>query len=158
MLATVVFTDIVDSTQAAAELGDRRWQEILDGHDLLVRRQLSRFHGREVKTLGDGFLAVFDGPARAVLCACAIRDSARSQGISVRIGIHTGEVEKRGDDISGIAVNFGARVAACAHANEVLASHAVPPVIVGSGIEFEDRGEQNLRGVPGTWKVFAVKG
>jgi pimeloyl-ACP methyl ester carboxylesterase len=156
LLATILFTDIVDSTRTAAAVGNRRWQEIIDGHDLLVRRQLGRFRGREVKTLGDGFLAVFDGPARAVLCGCAIRDSARSLGVSVRVGIHTGEVEQRGEDISGLAVNIGARVAGNAGTNEVLVSHAVPPLVVGSGLEFEDRGEHELKGVPGMWRLFAV--
>ena len=157
VLATVLFTDIVGSTERATELGDRRWRDLLDSHDEAVRRQLERFRGREVNTIGDAFLATFDGPGRAILCACAIRDAVRALGIEVRAGLHTGEVELRGDDVAGVAVHIGARVAALAGPSEVLVSGAVPPLIVGSGIGFEDRGEHELKGVPGTWRLYAVQ-
>jgi len=156
VLATVVFTDIVGSTQRAAELGDRRWRELLDAHDRLVRRQLERFRGREVNTVGDGFVATFDGPGRAIECACAIRDAVQALGIEVRAGLHTGEIEVRGSDIAGMAVHIGARVAASAEPSEVLVSGAVPPLVVGSGIEFNDRGEHELKGVPGSWHLYSV--
>ena len=156
VLATVLFTDIAGSTERAAELGDHRWRELLDAHDRAVRRQLERFRGREVNTAGDGFLATFDGPGRAIECACAIRDAVRALGVEVRAGLHTGEVEVRGDDVAGMAVHIGARVAASAAPGEVLVSSAVPPLVVGSGIEFNDRGERELKGVPGTWRLFAV--
>ena len=158
VLSTVLFTDIVGSTERAAELGDRRWRDLLDSHDETVRRQLERFRGREVNTVGDGFLATFDGPGRAILCACAIRDAVRALGIEVRAGLHTGEIELRGDDIAGVAVHIGARVAATAGPGEVLVSGAVPPLVAGSGIEFEDRGEHELKGVPGMWRLYAVAG
>jgi class 3 adenylate cyclase len=154
VLATVLFTDIVGSTELAAELGDRRWRDLLDSHDETVRRQLERFRGREVNTVGDGFLATFDGPGRAILCAFAIRDALRALGIEVRADLHTGEVELRGDDVAGVAVHIGARVAAIAGAGEVLVSGAVPPLVAGSGIEFMDRGERQLKGVPGSWKLY----
>jgi class 3 adenylate cyclase len=157
VLATVLFTDIVASTERATELGDRRWRDVLDAHDEAVRRQLERFRGREVNTVGDGFLATFDGPGRAILCASAIRDAVRALGIEVRAGLHTGEIELRGDDVAGVAVHIGARVAAFAAPGEVLVSGAVPPLIAGSGIEFDDRGEHELKGVPGTWHLYAVK-
>lgn len=157
VLATVLFTDIVDSTATAAELGDRRWRALLDAHDAAVRRQLARFGGREVNTAGDGFLVTFDGPGRAIRCARAICDAVRSVGLEVRAGLHTGEVEVRGDDVAGLAVHIGARVAANASANEVLVSSAVPPLVAGSGIEFDDRGEHELKGVPGAWRLFAVR-
>jgi class 3 adenylate cyclase len=157
VLATVLFTDIVGSTQRAAELGDRRWRDLLDAHDRAVRRQLERFRGREVNTAGDGFLASFDGPGRAIECACAIRDAVRALGIEVRAGLHTGEIEVRGDDVAGMAVHIGARVAALAGPSEVLVSGGVPPLVAGSGIAFNDRGEHELKGVPGTWKLFAVQ-
>lgn len=156
VLATVLFSDIVDSTGRAAELGDRRWKDLLDRHDQAVRRQLDRFKGREVATRGDGFLATFDGPGRAIRCAFAIRDSVRELGLEIRVGLHTGEIELRGDDVAGMAVHIGARVAASADAGDVLVSGAVPPLVAGSGIAFEDRGEHELKGVPGTWKLFAV--
>jgi class 3 adenylate cyclase len=158
VLATVLLTDIVDSTKHAAELGDRRWKDLLDKHDGAVRRQLERFGGREIDTAGDGFLATFDGPGRAIRCACAIRDVVSALGIEVRAGMHTGEIERRGDDIAGIAVHIGARVSALAGPGEVVVSSAVPPLVAGSGIEFEDRGEHELKGVPGTWRLFAVRG
>jgi class 3 adenylate cyclase len=157
VLATVLFTDIVGSTERATELGDRRWRDLLDSHDEIVRRQLERFRGREVNTIGDSFLATFDGPGRAILCACAIRDAVRALGIEVRAGLHTGEVELRGDDVAGVAVHIGARVATIAGPGEVLVSGAVPPLVAGSGIAFEDRGERELKGVPGTWRLYAVE-
>ena len=158
VLATVLFTDIVDSTQRAVELGDQRWKELLTKHDAQVRRQLERFQGREVNTTGDGFVATFDGPARAIRCATAIRDAVRSIGLEVRAGLHTGEVEVRGDDISGIAVHLAARVAAAAGAGEVLVSRTVVDLVAGSGLEFAARGQHVLKGVPGEWELFAVEG
>jgi class 3 adenylate cyclase len=158
VLATVLFTDIVGSTERAAELGDRRWRDLLDSHDRTVRRQLERFRGREVDNAGDGFLATFDGPGRAIECACAIRDAVRALGIEVRVGLHTGEIEVRGDDVAGMAVHIGARVAALASANEVLVSRTVTDLVAGSGIEFSDCGEHELKGVPGTWCLYAVDG
>lgn len=156
VLATVLFTDIVNSTAQAAAVGDRAWGTRLERHDSMIRRQLERFRGREVKTMGDGFLAVFDGPARAIQCASAIRDGARQLGIEVRVGLHAGEVELRGDDIGGMTVNIGARVAALAEGDQILVSRTVVDLVVGSGIEFEDRGEHELKGVPGRWRLFAV--
>jgi class 3 adenylate cyclase len=157
VLATVLFTDIVESTAQTAAMGDRAWRYRLDEHDAMVRRQLGRFRGREIKTMGDGFLATFDGPARAIRCGCAIRDEARQLGIGVRAGLHTGEIELRGDDIGGVAVHIGARVAALAGPAEVLVSRTVTDLVAGSGIGFEDRGEHELKGVPGTWRLFAVQ-
>jgi class 3 adenylate cyclase/pimeloyl-ACP methyl ester carboxylesterase len=156
VLATVLFTDIVDSTAQATALGDRAWRYRLDDHDSMVRRHLGRFRGREIKTMGDGFLATFDGPARAIRCACAIRDEARQLGIALRAGLHTGEIELLGDDIGGVAVNIGSRVAALAGPAEVVVSRTVTDLVAGSGIEFEDRGEHELKGVPGFWRLFAV--
>jgi class 3 adenylate cyclase len=156
VLATVLFTDIVGSTERAGALGDRRWRELLDSRDRMVRRQLQRFRGREVNTVGDGFVATFDGPGRAIECACAIRDALRGLGIEVRAGLHTGEVEVRGTDVAGMAVHIGSRVAASAGPSEVGVSGAVPPLVVGSGIEFMDRGEHKLKGVPGLWRLFSV--
>jgi class 3 adenylate cyclase len=157
VLATVLFTDIVGSTERVAELGDRRWRDLLDSHDRTVRRQLGRFRGQEVNTSGDGFLATFDGPGRAIECACAIRDAVRALGIEVRAGLHTGEIEVRGDDVAGMAVHIGARVSASAGAGEVFASSTVKDLVAGSGIEFDDRGEHDLKGVPGAWRLFAVR-
>jgi len=156
ILATVLFTDIVDSTAKAAELGDKRWRGLLDDHESVVRRHLDRFGGREVKTTGDGFLATFDGPARAVRCARAIAEAVRALGIDVRAGLHSGECELRNGDIGGIAVHIGARVSARADAGEVLVSGTVRDLVIGSGIEFEDRGEQELKGVPGSWRLYSV--
>ena len=156
VLATVLFTDIVGSTDRAADLGDRKWRELLDSHDRAVRRQLERFNGREVNTSGDGFLATFDGPGRAIQCGCAIRDAVRALDIEVRVGLHTGEIEVRGDDVAGIAVHIGARVAALAAASEVLVSGTMPSLVTGSGITFDGRGEHALKGVPGTWRLYAV--
>ena len=156
VLATVLFTDIVDSTRRAADIGDRDWHALLDAHDAVVRAQLVRFRGREVNTSGDGFLAMFDGPQRAIRCAMAIRDSVQSLGIEVRAGLHTGECELRGDDIGGIAVHIGARVSAMAGPNDVLVSSTLRDLVIGSGLEFEDRGAHQLKGVPGEWRLFAV--
>jgi class 3 adenylate cyclase len=156
VLATVLFTDIVDSTRRAAEMGDRDWRALLDAHDAVVRSQLARFRGREVKTSGDGFLATFDGPQRAIRCAIAIRDAVQALGIQVRAGLHTGECEVRGDDIGGIAVHIGARVSGLAGANEVLVSSTLRDLVIGSGLEFEERGTYALKGVPGEWRIFAV--
>ena len=156
VLATVLFTDIVDSTRRAAEMGDRDWRALLDAHDAVVRAQLSRFRGREVNTSGDGFLAMFDGPQRAIRCAMAIRDAVQALGIQVRAGLHTGECEIRGDDIGGIAVHIGARVSALADANDVLVSSTLRDLVIGSGLQFEDRGAHTLKGVPGEWHLFAV--
>jgi class 3 adenylate cyclase len=157
ILATVMFSDIVDSTRQAAELGDRRWRDLLQSIESAVTRELSRFRGRAVKSMGDGFLATFDGPARAIRCATAIRDSARSQfGLEVRSGLHTGEIELIGNDVGGIAVHIGARVGASAGPGEVLVSGTVRDLVAGSGISFEDRGERELKGVPGRWRLFAV--
>jgi class 3 adenylate cyclase len=156
VLATVLFTDIVDSTRRAAEIGDRDWHALLDAHDAVVRSQLARFRGREVNTSGDGFLAMFDGPQRAIRCAMAIRDAVQALGIEVRAGLHTGECEVRGDDIGGIAVHIGARVSALAGANDVLVSSTLRDLVIGSGLEFEERGAHALKGVPGEWRLFAV--
>ena len=156
VLATVLFTDIVDSTRRAAEMGDRDWHALLDAHDAVVRSQLARFRGREVNTSGDSFLAMFDGPQRAIRCAMSIRDAVQALGIEVRAGLHTGECELRGDDIGGIAVHIGARVSALAGPNDVLVSSTLRDLVIGSGIEFEDRGAHQLKGVPGEWRLFAV--
>jgi class 3 adenylate cyclase len=156
VLATVLFTDIVGSTRRAAQMGDRDWHALLDAHDAVVRVQLNRFRGREVNTSGDGFLAMFDGPQRAIRCAMAIRDAVQALGIEVRAGLHTGECEVRGADIGGIAVHIGARVSALAGPNEVLVSGTLRDLVIGSGLEFEDRGAHELKGVPGEWRLFAV--
>ena len=156
VLATVLFTDIVDSTRRAAEIGDRDWHALLDAHDAVVRSQLARFRGREVNTSGDGFLAMFDGPQRAIRCAMAIRDAVQALGIQVRAGLHTGECEVRGEDIGGIAVHIGARVSALAGPNDVLVSSTLRDLVIGSGLEFEERGAHELKGVPGDWHLFAV--
>jgi pimeloyl-ACP methyl ester carboxylesterase len=157
VLATVMFTDIVSSTERAAALGDRRWREVLEGHDEVVRRVLERHRGRQVKSTGDGVLATFDGPARAIRGAEAIAAGVQPLGIEVRTGLHTGEIEVMGDDVGGIAVHTGARVMANAGAGEVLVSQTVKDLVAGSGIEFEDRGARELKGVPGEWRLFAVR-
>ncbi len=156
VLATVLFTDIVGSTERAAEMGDSEWRGLLQRHDQLVRREIDRHRGRAVKSTGDGVLATFDGPARAVRAAESIGDSVRSLGVDVRAGLHTGEVEVLGDDVGGLAVHIGARVMAKADAGEVLVSSTVKDLVVGSGISFEERGEHELKGVPGEWRLFAV--
>jgi class 3 adenylate cyclase len=157
VLATVLFTDIVGSTEKAAALGDRRWRDLLANHHATIRRNVARFRGREIDTAGDGFLATFDGPARGVRCACAIADEIRPLGIDVRAGLHTGECETNGDDLRGIAVHIGARVAALAGPGEVLVSGTVKDLVAGSGLRFIDRGGQALKGVPGEWRIFAVE-
>jgi class 3 adenylate cyclase len=156
VLATVLFTDIVDSTSQAAAVGDSRWREVLDAHDRLVRERLDAYRGREVKTMGDGFLATFDGPARAIHCARSIVERAPSLGIQVRAGVHTGECELVDHDVRGVAVNIGARIGALADGGEVLVSRTVKDLVVGSGLEFEDRGRHELKGVPGSWQLFAA--
>ena len=157
-LATVLFTDIVGSTSHATRLGDTGWTQVLNDHDSLVSRELERHRGRLVKYTGDGILATFDGPGRAVRCAQSIVEGVRFIGIEVRAGVHTGEIEWRGDDVGGIAVHIGQRVCALAGPGEVLVSRTVTDLVVGSGIEFEDRGEYELKGVPGTWRLFSVAG
>ena len=156
VLATVMFTDIVDSTGRAAALGDQAWRNLLAAHHTVVRSQLSRFRGVEVSTAGDGFLATFDGPARAIHCAREIARLVQEHGIEVTAGIHTGEVERVGTDVAGIAVHIGARIAGLAGPGEVLVSGTVRDLVAGSGLEFTDRGSHELRGVPGEWRVFAA--
>jgi len=157
VLATVLFTDIVASTEQAAQLGDRKWKSLLERHNDLVRRHLQRFRGQEIDTAGDGFLATFDGPARAIRCAQTIARDARAIGIEVRAGLHTGEIERLGADIGGIAVHLAARVMALAGPSEVLVSSTVKDLVAGSGITFEDRGRHALKGVPDEWHLFAVR-
>jgi pimeloyl-ACP methyl ester carboxylesterase len=156
VLATVLFTDIVASSERAAALGDRAWRETLERHHALVRRQLVRFRGKEADTAGDGFFASFDGPARAIRCACAIADSVRELGLEVRAGLHTGECELVDGKVAGIAVHTGARVASHARPGEVLVSSTVKDLVAGSGLSFEDRGTHELKGIPGEWRLFAV--
>ena len=157
VLATVMFSDIVGSTERAASLGDRKWRDLLDAHDDLARKRVGEFKGRIVDHQGDGFLATFDGPARAIRCALSLRDGVRTLGLETRAGVHTGEVEVRGDNIGGIAVHIGARVAAKAGSGEVLVSRTVADLVVGSTLQFEDRGLHALKGVPGEWQLYAVK-
>lgn len=156
VLATVLFTDIVGSTERAAALGDRAWRELLARHNVLVREQIRRHRGDEQDTTGDGFFATFDGPARAVRCATSIRDAVKRLGLEIRAGVHTGECERTREDLSGIAVHTGARVMALAGASEVLVSSTVKDLVAGSGLEFVDRGTHGLKGVPGEWRLFAV--
>ena len=156
VLATVMFTDIVGSTEKATSLGDRRWRELLDSHHALVRKELSRFRGREIDTAGDGFFATFDGPARAIRCAHTICDNVRQLGIQVRAGLHTGECEWMGEKVGGIAVHIGALVLSKAGPGEVLVSSTVKDLVAGSGIQFEERGVHALKGVPGEWRLYAV--
>jgi class 3 adenylate cyclase len=156
VLATVVFTDIVGSTERAATLGDTEWRRLLERHDNLVRTELGRWRGREVKQLGDGFMASFEGPARAIRCAQAIAEGVRHFGLEIRAGVHTGECERRGQDLAGMAVHIGARVGAAAGPGEILVSGTVRDLVVGSGIEFADRGARQLKGVPGEWRLYAV--
>jgi len=156
-LATVLFTDIVGSTDLASRLGDRRWRYLLEDHHAHVRRLLERFRGIEVDTAGDGFFATFDGPARAIHCACAIRDTVADLGLEIRAGLHTGEVERNGAAVTGLAVHVGARVAALAAASEVLVTSTVQVLVLGSGVAFADRGNNTLKGVPDRWRLFAVE-
>jgi class 3 adenylate cyclase len=158
VLATVLFTDIVGSTERAAAAGDRDWRALLERHDELVRRELARFRGREIKHTGDGFLATFDGPARAVQCAGSITERVQPLGIQIRAGVHTGECEVRGDDLAGMAVHIGARVGASAGSGEVLVSSTVKDLVVGSGLRFDERGVTELKGVPGEWRLYALAG
>ena len=156
VLATVLFTDIVDSTAQSAAMGDRAWTETRAQHDQIVRSNLRRFRGREIKTMGDGFLATFDGPARGIGCATTIAVDVRPLGIEIRAGLHTGEIAFEGDDIAGIGVAIGARVGAKAAASEVLVSQTVKDLVVGSGLTFEDAGEHELKGVPDRWRLYRV--
>jgi class 3 adenylate cyclase len=153
VLATVMFADIVGSTERAADVGDRLWRELLGGFHAAVRRELGRHRGRELDSAGDGVLAAFDGPARAVRCACAVGESVKALGLAVRAGVHTGECEVLGNKLAGIAVHIGARVAG---AGEVLVSSTVRDLVAGSGLRFTDRGDHVLKGVPGEWRLFAV--
>jgi pimeloyl-ACP methyl ester carboxylesterase len=157
VLTTVVFTDIVGSTARAAELGDRRWKELLDTYDRFVLRQLDRFRGRQVKSTGDGTLATVDGPRRAIACAVAIREGVRALGLEIRAGLHAGEVDLRGEDLAGIAVHLAERVCSSGGPGEILVTRTVVDLVAGSGITFEDRGEHELKGVPASWRLFAVK-
>jgi class 3 adenylate cyclase len=156
VLATVLYTDFVDSTEQSAELGDRAWSDLLNRHDALVRRQLDQFRGRWIRHRGDGVLAAFDGPARAIRCASTIRDEASQIGLQIRSGLHTGEVERRGNDLSGIAMSIGARVMERATGGEILVSQTVKDLVVGSGIQFADRGSYELKGLPDEWRLYAV--
>jgi class 3 adenylate cyclase len=157
VLATVLFTDIVGSTARAAAMGDRRWRNVLEQHHAVVRRELGRFRGREIDNAGDGFLATFDGPARGVRCARAVTESVHALGLQVRAGLHTGEIELVDDKVSGLAVHIGARVAEAAGPDEVLVSSTVKDLVAGSGLRFQDRGPQLLKGVPGEWHLFALE-
>ncbi len=157
ILTTVLVTDIVGSTERASQLGDRAWSALVDEHHALVRAELTKYRGREIDTAGDGFLAIFDGPARAVRCASAIIDALRGLGIEVRAGVHTGECELVGDAVRGIAVNTAARVAALAGPGEVLVSSTVTGLVAGSGLRFTDRGEHRLKGVEGAWRIYLVQ-
>jgi class 3 adenylate cyclase len=156
VLVTVLFTDIVDSTKRAAEIGDERWKRLLSDHHVRTREELERHRGREIDTTGDGFFATFDGPARAVRCAQAIQSSVRQIGIDLRAGVHTGEVELVADGVQGLAVHIGARVGALAAPSEVLVSTTVKDLVAGSGLAFEDAGEHELKGVPGRWRLYRV--
>ncbi len=158
ILTTILFTDIVDSTKKANEIGDRRWKTILLRHNDAVRRELTKFRGREVKTTGDGFVATFDGPGRAIRCAWAIAESVKNTGISIRAGLHTGECELIGNDIAGVAVHVAARIAGVANGNEVLVSSTVKDLVSGSGIQFEERGTHSLKGIGEQWNLYSVKG
>jgi class 3 adenylate cyclase len=156
VLATVLFTDVVRSTESAAALGDRAWRARLEGHNDVVRRQLDRFQGQEIKNTGDGVLALFDRPTRAIRCADAISEAVERLDLQVRAGLHTGEFERMGNDVGGISVHIGARICELAAPGEVLVSGTVHDLVVGSGIDFEDRGSHPLRGVPGEWRIYAV--
>jgi class 3 adenylate cyclase len=156
VLATVLFTDIVASTEHAGRLGDRRWRQLLDVHDEAARRVVEEFQGQLIKTTGDGILATFDGPGRAIRCAAALKDELRGIGLQIRAGLHTGEVELRDGDVGGIAVHLAARVMAAAGSGEILASRTVRDLVIGSSITVEDRGPHALKGIEGTWPLFAV--
>jgi class 3 adenylate cyclase len=158
VLATVLFTDVVESTEAASRLGDRAWGELVERHHSTVRTLLARYRGSEMDTAGDGVFATFDGPARAVRCALAITEAVRPLGVEVRAGVHTGEVERLEEKVGGIAVNIGARISALAGPSEVLVSQTVRDIVIGSALEFEDRGSHELKGIPGEWRVFSVVG
>jgi class 3 adenylate cyclase len=157
ILATVLFTDIVGSTERAVELGDRQWQELLEHHHRLARSELKRFRGREVDTAGDGFFATFDGPARAIRSACAIQEAVAKIGLTIRVGLHTGECEVMGDKVGGIAVHIGARVMEKAGPGEVVVSSTVKDLVAGSELQFNDRGEHALKGIPDKWRLFIVE-
>jgi class 3 adenylate cyclase len=157
VLATVLFTDIVGSTEKAVAVGDRAWRELVERHHAVIRRQLVRYHGKELDTAGDGFFASFDGPARAIRCACAITDAVKELGLEVRAGLHTGECELVESKVGGIAVHIGARVARLAQPGEVLVSSTVKDLVAGSGLEFRERGATELKGVPGEWRLYAVE-
>jgi pimeloyl-ACP methyl ester carboxylesterase len=157
VLATVLFTDIADSTKRAADLGDQRWRDLLENHHNRVRGELGHFRGKEIDTAGDGFFATFDGPARGIRCACAIRDSVSSLGINLRAGLHTGECELMGDKVSGLAVHIGARVMEKSDPGEVFVSSTVKDLVAGSGLQFNDRGKHTLKGIPGEWRLFLVE-
>jgi class 3 adenylate cyclase len=156
VLATILFTDIVDSTGQAAAMGDHRWRDVREQHDRVTRAQLARFRGREIQSLGDGYLAVFDGPARAVRCARAICEAMSRHGVDLRAGLHTGEVEPHGAEVSGLAVTIASRIAALAELGEILVSSTVKDLVVGSALSFEDRGTQTLKGVPDSWHLYAL--
>jgi class 3 adenylate cyclase len=156
VLATVLFTDIVGSTERAVALGDRAWRDLLDLHHTAVRRQIERYRGQEVDTTGDGFLATFDGPARAIRCAQGIRDAVRGLGLEIRAGLHTGECERVDGEVAGIAVHTGARVMAQAGPGEIVVSSTVKDLVAGSGLAFRERGTHTLKGIPGEWRLFAV--
>jgi len=158
VLATVLFTDFVGSTQQLAELGDRRWAALLDQHDYMVEHTLDRYRGRLVKTTGDGILAIFDAPALAIRCAIALRDELQGLGIRIRAGIHTGEIERRADDVGGLGVHIAARVQSLAAPGQLLVSRTVTDLVIGSGLTFEEHGEHQLKGIPGTWHLFTVVG
>ena len=158
MLATVLFTDIVGSTALATDLGDRRWKELLELHDLVARRQLARYQGRLVNTTGDGLVATFDGPARAIRSALAIRDALRGLGIEIRAGLHTGEIEQRGSDIGGLGVHIAARIMALAEPGRVVVSRTVKDLVAGAGFAFSDAGSHSLKGIPETWQIYVIEG
>jgi class 3 adenylate cyclase len=158
ILTTILFTDIVGSTERAASLGDHSWRSLLDAHDGAIREQVRRFKGKEINTTGDGFVVSFDGPARAIRCAQAINEAMRPVGLDLRMGLHTGECEVRGEDLGGLAVHIAARIGALATSQEILVSSTLKDLVIGSGIEFTERGSQDLKGVPGSWNLFAVAG
>ena len=152
-----MFSDMVHSTEQTARIGDRRWRELLAAHDDIVQWEVDRCRGREIKSIGDGFLATFDGPGRALHCASAVRDALRSLDIDLRVGVHTGEIELRGDDIAGLAVIIAQRIQAAAEPGQILASRTVVDLVAGSGIGFTDRGARNLKGIPGDWQLYALE-